>query len=544
VSFPGRQTSVPLLLALPVFVICLGANAIWDANEAFYVETPRQMVLSGDYTTPVFNDAPRLNKPVLSYWIVAGLYHLFGISVTTERVGIALGAFGIIAATFLIGRAMRSTAVGVLAALIMATAPRVVMFARRIFIDVYVSLFMALALACFVLAERHPGRRRWFLGGMYAAIGFGALTKGPVAIVLPAAAIGLWLLVERRLADVRRLMLLPGALIVLAILAPWGLAMQTAHGWAPLVNFIGIENLDRFAESVSGDRPFWFYAPVLLGDLFPWAPLVLVPIVATAWRRRGADEDAASASIRRLLWLWVVVITGAFSLSASKQDLYIFPVMPAVAVLIADALAGPAPARHAWIRPLLGVIGGACLVFGLGAMWLLGRGGFYALSGVTPAGAILVLTGAAAMLFALRARIDRAVLALALGFIAFNYLFVTVILPDVERFKPIPAIADTFRTRAAPGAQLGAFGTMLPSLVYYADQPVRERASLDEAVEFMSGPTEAWLLVEDEEWRELQRRMPNLCVAERRHLFAFNEKLSNIARGIPPPELLLVTRCR
>ena len=48
-----ENTPVPLLLlALPVFFLALGANSIWDANEAFYVETPRQMVQTGDYVNP------------------------------------------------------------------------------------------------------------------------------------------------------------------------------------------------------------------------------------------------------------------------------------------------------------------------------------------------------------------------------------------------------------------------------------------------------------------------------------------------------------
>ena len=58
--------------------------------------------------TPVFNGRKRVNKPVLSYWIVAGYYQLFGVSVAVERVAIALGAAGIVAATFLVGRAFRS----------------------------------------------------------------------------------------------------------------------------------------------------------------------------------------------------------------------------------------------------------------------------------------------------------------------------------------------------------------------------------------------------------------------------------------------------
>ena len=76
VSSTVRALAVLLLAALPVYFLALGANSIWDANEAFYVETPRQMVESGDYVTPYWNGELRVNKPVLSYWIVAGLYQL------------------------------------------------------------------------------------------------------------------------------------------------------------------------------------------------------------------------------------------------------------------------------------------------------------------------------------------------------------------------------------------------------------------------------------------------------------------------------------
>ena len=35
-------------------------------------------------------------------------------------------------------------------------APRLLMFARRIFIDIYISMFMALTLLFFALSERYP----------------------------------------------------------------------------------------------------------------------------------------------------------------------------------------------------------------------------------------------------------------------------------------------------------------------------------------------------------------------------------------------------
>ena len=63
-----------LLLALAAVFHRAGRHRIWDANEAFYAETPREMLQAHDLLNPSFNYLPRFNKPVLSYWIVAALY--------------------------------------------------------------------------------------------------------------------------------------------------------------------------------------------------------------------------------------------------------------------------------------------------------------------------------------------------------------------------------------------------------------------------------------------------------------------------------------
>src|SRR6187431_548973 len=184
----SRQTLLAVLLAtavLPYFVN-LGVSSIWDANEAFYAQTPREMMEAGDYVTPSFNFQLRMNKPVLSYWNVAASYHLFGISEWSERLPIAVGAIVIIAAAFGLGRLLGGTFAGLLAALVLATSPRMMLLARRIIIDVHITMWMALVLLFFALAEVRPTRQRWFLCLMYVAAGFGVLTKGPVAVFLPA----------------------------------------------------------------------------------------------------------------------------------------------------------------------------------------------------------------------------------------------------------------------------------------------------------------------------------------------------------------------
>ena len=92
------------MLAGAVYFVALGNSGIWDANEAFYVETPREMLEANDFVNPTFNYLPRFNKPVLSYWIVAGFYQVFGVSVGVQRFAIAIGALLLIACAFVLAR--------------------------------------------------------------------------------------------------------------------------------------------------------------------------------------------------------------------------------------------------------------------------------------------------------------------------------------------------------------------------------------------------------------------------------------------------------
>src|SRR6185436_702942 len=158
----------------------------WDSNEAFYAETPREMIESRDYVNPTFNFRPRLNKPPLSYWLVVPFYALMGVTETAERLVIVLGALLMIATAYGLGRIAYSVEAGLFAAIGLAAAPRFLMFSRRILIDVYLAMFMTMALMMFMLAEKKPERRPLFLILMCVSRGLGVLTKGPVALALPA----------------------------------------------------------------------------------------------------------------------------------------------------------------------------------------------------------------------------------------------------------------------------------------------------------------------------------------------------------------------
>jgi 4-amino-4-deoxy-L-arabinose transferase-like glycosyltransferase len=508
------------------------------------------MIERGDYVTPMFNYEPRINKPALSYWIVAGLYHAIGVSVTAERVAIAGAALLMMAATFWLARTTSPYAsAAVLAALGLAANPRFFMFSRRILIDVLVAALMTLTLLFFTLSEQYPHRRRRFLFLMYVSVGFGMLAKGPVAAVLPALVFAAYLLYYRELPRLKAMMLPLGVLVILAIVSPWYAALYRQNGWAPIQSFFMGENLERYTTTFGpGGRGLFFYLPVVFSDGLPWS--VLLPVgVAVWWRERRERAADPRQRIRTLLLFWIATIVGFFTLSSTKQDLYILPIAPAVAVLGADLLSRGAidgVARWSgWLWHALRATG--LLVAGAGVLVLYvfaQAGPAYVLDGARLFGGLVIAGGLVTIVLAGRRSVWAAT-ALVAALVAVNWTLVLRVLPSFERYKPVVALAETIRAHARSGDVVVDYETPLPSLVFYLRRRVETVSSpehLRQIVQATSGTV--FSVMPEDRYEELKAEMgPSACVLERRP--TFNAKLREmIARRPPPAVVLASTRCK
>lgn len=526
--------AVLLVAAALPYLVNLGVSSIWDANEAFYAQTPREMMEAGDYVTPSFNFQLRMNKPVLSYWNVAASYRLFGVSEWSERLPIALGGLVILATAFGLGRLLGGTTGGLLAALVLATSPRLLLLARRIIIDIHITMWMGLILLFFALSEQRPARRRVYLYLMYVSAGFGVLTKGPVAVFLPAVAFFLYLAAQKRLGDLRRMMLPAGALISLAIVVPWYYLLYREHGWEYIRGFIVGENLGRYAAAVGDQaRGPLFYVPVMLADLFPWS--LLIPL-AIWWAVRDRFRDPAA----RLFVIWIATIVGFFSLSGTKEDLYILPIVAAEAALVGAMLG--AAAEGAWIaRP-------AAWFTGLTAVLLLGAGGVmvwlfavmqrYSLSGGTFIGATAVAGGLGALAF--RRQVLAASATLAAAVVVMSWCVVLSTLPDFERYKPVRPFAEIIRARASVGAIVGSYKFALPSMVFYLHRPVMEVVLPDHLRAVFYSASDIFFIMPEAEYERVKDRLPVATyVLARRQMFDLKPR--NFFEGSELPRFVLVS---
>ncbi len=594
----SRRVALALLLALAigVYFVSIGNASIWDANEAFYVETPREMIEGHDYVNPSFNYLPRFNKPVLSYWIVAAFYKVFGVSVGVQRLPMAIGAVVIIGCAFVLGgiavpriedrgtrverlrpersvrlrqgygetsptleerrrdgvnpaegRAPSESAWGwgprrieidaaLWAAVGLAAAPRLVMFARRIFIDIWITAFLSLTLMFFALSERYPERRRLFLILMYVATGLGVLTKGPVAIALPTLGFGLYLLANRELGRLRDLMIPLGILIVAAIVVPWYALLYQQHGWTYITSFFIAENVERYTSGlgVRQQRGLGFYLPVVFSDSFPISAFLLA--AGAMWLR---EKDR----LQTLLWCWILAIFAFFSFSAGKQDLYIFPIVAAVAGLGGAALARGLcePAWRTWMRWTLIVTGGLLAAAGAGVVWLFEAGGrVYALNGAMAVGVCALVGGAVVVVLALIWRSVASAIALLALIVLIDYQFVARVLPDFERYKPVPAIADFLRPRLQPDDVVANYQVALPSMVYYLRRHVDEYFDEQPFVNAILSGRRVYAVLSADDYDALESAIgARTCVLERHQ--TFDVKLKNVLSRQPLPELLLIT---
>lgn len=529
------------------------------------------MLEANDFLNPTFNYQPRFNKPVLSYWIVAGFYQVFGISVTVQRFAIALGALIIIGCAFVLGRLAGigdrgsgigdsrsaiqdegsgirdsgsgirdSAAAGLWAAAGLAAAPRLVMFARRIFIDIWITAFMSLTLAFFALSERYPERRRLFLVLMYVAIGLGVLTKGPVAIALPALSFALYLTVHRELRRVTRMMIPLGVVIIAVIVVPWYAALYSEHGWTYIKSFLISENVERFTSGVGvrQARGPWFYLPIVLSDSFPWS--VLLPCAAVvAWKARTRIET--------LLWCWIAAIVGFFSLSAGKQDLYIFPIVSAVAALGGVTIArGLADERwKKWVSVTLAVAGTLLAIAGGAVLYLFEAAGrVYALDAALIVGAVGLAGGVITLFFGTARKPSAAALSLLAAVVAVNWAFVVRVLPEFERYKPVPEFCRTLQERLKPGDVVAHYQVSLPSMVYYLRRHVDQYVDDPPFVSLMLSGRQVYAVLSAGDYAALAPQIAaRTCVIDRRP--TFEVKLRQVLARQPLPELLLISnRCR
>ncbi|MEJ2583168.1 MAG: phospholipid carrier-dependent glycosyltransferase, partial [Acidobacteriota bacterium] len=355
-----------------------------------------------------------------------------------------------------------------------ATAPLALGLSRVVIMDTMMSFFVALALIAFFIAiEKQKGAEEGTAGGRtsmfwtlvaWAAMGLGVLTKGPVAIAVPLFVATVYGIRRRSLPTVWHPF---GVMTMLIIVLPWVWAVSRQI--PDFVRYVVVtETWARMTtDELRRTEPFWFFVPVLLFGAFPWSFLVLSNL-----RANLIPDDPDDRWIRLYLWLWIVLPLVFFSLSRGKQEQYVLPLIPAVALLVASRWSD----RHGGIR----VAGLAWAILGLVALWYaaLGMPGLDT-SRVSAAVAsrtvivigVVALAGACVAGFGFVARRSLALIGLAFPLVMFPVAS-SDLMKEVAASRSTRGLAAAIGDHLTPLTQLLWIESYAPGLSFYLQRTI------------------------------------------------------------------------
>jgi len=475
----------------------LGIRPLYKADESRYGEISREMVASGDWITPRLNGFKYFEKPPLQYWTTAALFEVLGQHDWVARLWTALIGFAGIAMVLYTANRLFGPPLGLYAAAVLAGSPLYILLGQVNTLDMSVTFFLAAAIFAFAL-----GHMLLF----WAACALAVLSKGLIGVVLPGAALFLYMLAKRDWNLIRRVRLMPGLVLLLVIAAPWFIAVSAAN--AEFAHFFFVqEHFERFTTQMHQRvHPAWYFIPVLAAGMAPW----LVPLGHAAVRafRRRTDAEL-------LLWIWALVVFLFFSVSGSKLPPYILPIFPALAVLAAPSLTRPVLMAQSLVT--IPVALGA----GLAVLRLAANGpyAFYA-QWVFIATLILAAAAATALFMAWRFRITGAVLALALGSLVAMQIGIAGHRTLSERFSVASTVAALPEQPAAgaPVFAVDKYDHTLPWSLKRAVTMVGYRDELGDAVDWERDKFVPDLMTFARRWNEAPQAWAFLPVDEAERL--------------------------
>jgi 4-amino-4-deoxy-L-arabinose transferase-like glycosyltransferase len=308
------------------------------------------------------------------------------------------------------------------------------------------------------------GRDSYFIYGWLAA-GLGFLAKGPVAPVVALLVMVPYYLWERRATHARP----PswrawagGIALFLIVVLPWLAALWQRAGGVSIAELLGHYTFGRYTGTIeSQSGPVWYYLPVIILGFFPWIAFLPSAIAAAVHRLRdpaATTEERRLHQLVRLAIVWIVVPLLFFSFARTKLPNYIALELPAPALLVAlyfETVLGRARSRSVLIStaavPLtILLVAIAIVIFSrdnrLNTELAVAARGLIWVGGAIFAGSIVSF----ALLFN-RSRSFAAPYVLAFSMAAALGLLSFLVLPQGERFKPIPHLAALIDSRRLPG---------------------------------------------------------------------------------------------
>jgi len=343
-----------------------------DVDASQYAEMSREMMLNGDHLHLYDRGAEYLDKPPFLFWVSSASMKVFGVNNLGYKLPSILFAFLAMYATYRLAKLLYNEATGRMAALILGTCQGMFLMTNDIRCDTILMAWVITAI--WAIKECEIKRRRQFVALGVLSIACGMMTKGPIALMVPAFCFGSDWVLKRKWKNIFNPWHLLDLLLIAILLIPMSIGLYQQFDMHPEKTVNGLQHVSglRFfywSQSfgrITGESPWQNGADIsfllvnMLWSFLPWIFLLLIALainISTLIKQKFRLQDGQE---------WIT--TGGFllaylSLGSSRYQLphYIFVAFPLAAIIVAKLLKDFFEAEkykrlYTIIKPAMGII--------------------------------------------------------------------------------------------------------------------------------------------------------------------------------------------
>ena len=539
-----------LLIAwIPYFYNCW-LYSIWDSNEAYYIEGPKEMVSNSESFTPLFNYTYRFEKPILSYWLVILFHKIFGSFLLSERFALAFFALASIILTFLISKSFFKlldnedhNTFSTFSALIFATSFKFFTLSHRSIIDILLTFWILLALYFYINFVNSNYKTFIWLYYASIAMALGTLTKGLLGLVVPAGIIFFHLLFARKLFIFKKLHFYVGTVIYLLVAAPWYIYMLYTHGVQYISFFIIGNHLNLYLKGeYSLSRPIWYYIPNLIGGFAPWSLFLFITAYSLYNHYKNNQQKS---NLIKFFIVWIAFIFIFFSLSKGKQEEYILQIYPAFSILLSWSFLYTYKCQNNIMLKKLVKLS----VFLLSFAYLLVSISFHLLNRtifpnyiyLSPIPIILIFLSVILICRFPESNIRSIIIYSSIITWLFYFTLIALYLPIYEKeYKYVKYFANYYLNNNGYNSAIGYYKVGIPSLVYYTNEKVYIFMKIEE-IKKIAEQKQLYLITDAKSYDEINYLNKKFNIIAKRWQFPTTLKsFIKIAQGLGVEEVYLL----
>ena len=326
-----RALAVLLLAALVLFTARLGDLALPSLEDAFYGREAVEMARSGSVYTVTWHGIPTHQHPPLHLWIVSRAFLLFGERDFAARLPTVFLALGTLVLTWRIGVLTVGPAAAVAGTACLLATPIFVDNARRLMMEVPLAFWTAATVWVYLEGRARPV---WHVA-LAVPLGAAILTKSVLGLTPLLALVGC-LAAEEMRGPLRRRWVWIGVTLGLALGATWPLHQWWTQGPDAVASHFLAHVVRRSSRAVGWS--FVVEYPTILLKFYQ--PIVLLGLAGLWLALRKPGPLRARGAV---LGAWVVLTVLVYNLSAFRTPRFIFPILPALALLAGLTLVALAP---------------------------------------------------------------------------------------------------------------------------------------------------------------------------------------------------------